>query len=360
LSNDNQRKVSQKRECLDGCEELRQIIQRGRRLLIFLHDNPDPDAIAAGWLLSQIGSFCGVQTRMVYGGRLSRAENRNMVKLLKIPLHRIENSHELIRKTDILAIVDSQPGTGNNSFPSEQFKPHIIIDHHPLKYRVKADFLAVSPQAGTCTTMALKYFRDCGLNLDAGLATAVAYAIISETQDLFRESTQADRDTMMSVFPLVNLRTLARIRHPKRERDYYRTIARAMRQVRVSKNICVCHVGLVYIPEVVAEIADFLKAMEGVAWCLVTGFDDRSRAIFFSIRSTGIKTSAEKIMQRIIKGIGKGGGHGQAAGGLSPCQDLAEYQQKIPAITERFLRNLKAKEGLQALLPENGPATLYP
>jgi len=353
LSSQNHKTLSQKRECLDGCDELRQIIRQGRRLLIFLHDNPDPDAIAAGWLLAHIGSFCGVHTRIVYGGSLNRAENRSMVKLLKIPLYRLNHGEEEIRKTDIMAIVDSQPGTGNNSFPAEQFRPHIIIDHHPLRPKVKADFLAVSSQVGTCTTLALKYFRECGIGLEFRLATAIAYAVVSETQDLFRESTPADREVMMTVFPFVDLRILARIRHPKRERGYYRTIARAMGQVRVSKNICVCHVGPVYIPEVVAEIADFLKAMEGITWCLVTGYHDPNRAMFLSIRTTGMKANAEKVMRRILKGFGRGGGHGQTAGGLSPCRDLDEYREKIPIVTERLLRILKAKEGLQALLPEN-------
>jgi nanoRNase/pAp phosphatase (c-di-AMP/oligoRNAs hydrolase) len=352
LGNNNQKIPTQKKECLDGCAELKQVIQRGKRLLIFLHDNPDPDAIAAGWLLAHIGAWCGVRTRMVYGGRLSRAENRNMVKLLKIPLHQLNRKAEVIRTTDILAIVDSQPGTGNNSFPAEQFTPHIIIDHHPLRPHVKADFLAISTHIGTCTTLVLKYFRDCGISLDSRLATAVAYAVVSETQDLFRESTPEDRDAMMSIFPYVNLRILARIRHPRRERGYYRTIARAMRQVRISKNICICHVGPVYIPEVVAEIADFLKAMEGITWCLVTGYHEQNRAMFLSVRSTGIKASAERIIQRVLKGLGRGGGHGQTAGGLSPCRDLTEYQEKISAITDRFLRALKAKEALQALLPE--------
>ncbi len=353
MGGQNHKTLSQKKECLDGCNELQRVIGQGKRLLIFLHDNPDPDAIAAGWLLAHIGAFCGVQTRMVYGGRLSRAENRSMVKLLKIPLYRLDNAEEEIRKTDILAIVDSQPGTGNNSFPADQFRPHIIIDHHPLRRKVKADFLAVSPQVGTCTTLALKYFRACGIELEPRLATAVAYAVVSETQDLFRESTPAERDVMITVYPFIDLRMLARIRHPKRERGYYRTIARAMSQVKISKNICICHVGPVYIPEVVAEIADFLKAMEGIAWCLVTGYHEQNHAMFLSIRTTGIKASAEKVVNRILKGLGRGGGHGQTAGGSSPCRDLDEYREKIPIITERLLRILKAKEVLQALLPEN-------
>lgn len=41
------------------------MIKTGRRLLIFLHDNPDPDAIAAGWILSKIATAVGVRFRIV-------------------------------------------------------------------------------------------------------------------------------------------------------------------------------------------------------------------------------------------------------------------------------------------------------
>jgi nanoRNase/pAp phosphatase (c-di-AMP/oligoRNAs hydrolase) len=345
--------ISLKRESLNECDKLRDVIQRGRRLVIFLHDYPDPDAIASGWILSRIGAHFGVRTRMVYGGRLGRAENRYMVELLKIPLHRI-NSHEMdIRKTDILAIVDAQPGTGNNSFPSGKFKPHIIIDHHPLHLRLKADFMAVSTRFGACTTLALKYFNDCNLNLDPALATAVAYAINSETQDFLRESTPADRAALVSVLPQVDMRTLAKIRHPRHEREYYRAIAKAMRNVVVSKNLCVCHIGSVFIPEFVSEIADLLKAMKGISWCLATGYHERERAMILSIRASRNKPPAGKAMQNIVRNFGRGGGHSTMAGGLALCSSLDEYHHISGVMTERFLRIFKSNpDHLQKLLSD--------
>ena len=66
----------------DRCTRLAEIMSGGGRLVIFLHDNPDPDSITAGLMLLRIAEQLQVRAQMVYGGKLARAENRTLVKLL--------------------------------------------------------------------------------------------------------------------------------------------------------------------------------------------------------------------------------------------------------------------------------------
>jgi nanoRNase/pAp phosphatase (c-di-AMP/oligoRNAs hydrolase) len=167
----------------------------------------------------------------------------------------------------------------------------------------------------------LEYLDGCGGKLDPTLATAAAYAIISETQDLEREARRADRETYQRLFPLVRLTILGRIRHPRRKREYYQTIARAMKKVLVSKHTCMCHIGEVPHAEIVAEAADFLAAMERVSWCLVTGFCPPN--IVLSLRSRHVSGRAERVMRRMLNKLGHGGGHGMMANGFSHCSRRA-------------------------------------
>jgi nanoRNase/pAp phosphatase (c-di-AMP/oligoRNAs hydrolase) len=51
-------------------------------LLVLTHDYPDPDALASAWALGHLAQAFGIETRVVYGGLITRAENRAMVKLL--------------------------------------------------------------------------------------------------------------------------------------------------------------------------------------------------------------------------------------------------------------------------------------
>ena len=100
-------------------------------MLIYMHDNPDPDALAAAVGLKRLVEHeAGLQATLALGGIVGRAENRAMVDVLKIPLTPIE---ELSPPSfDVLAIVDSQPGTGNNSLPPDR-PVDVVIDHHPLR-----------------------------------------------------------------------------------------------------------------------------------------------------------------------------------------------------------------------------------
>ncbi len=325
-------------------EQLLDIIKSGRRLVIYLHDNPDPDAVASGWILGRIAAFAGAHYRIIYGGRIRRAENLAMVRELNIPLHGLERSGKDIRflKTDRYALVDTQPASGNNSFPHARIACDIVIDHHPARAGLRAALRDIRPDEGCCTTMLLSYLRDLGMIPEANLATAAAYGIISETQDLGREATRQDREALQFLMSYVRLSALARIRHPTRKRDYYRTIARAMRQVAVSRNACICHVGTVYAAEAVAEIADFFLFMERVTWCLVTGVHDG--VVSVSIRTTHRRADAARMMKQILPAAGKGGGHGMIAGGAVPCGEGQSYQDLIEGIQRRFVKRLRHKQ----------------
>ena len=63
--------MSRERKCLDRL--LAAVAGKGR-VLILLHNDPDPDAIAAGLALRQLLSeAAGVPSEMVYKGMIGRA-----------------------------------------------------------------------------------------------------------------------------------------------------------------------------------------------------------------------------------------------------------------------------------------------
>jgi len=127
-------------------EKLRQAI-KGKKVLILTHNNPDPDAIATGWALSfllkekfKIGSV------LVYGGLITRAENRTMIRLLNIAIQPLEMVN--IHSFRTVALVDTQSGSGNNSLPLS-VKPSIVIDHHGLRKSTQdVEFTDVRPNCG--------------------------------------------------------------------------------------------------------------------------------------------------------------------------------------------------------------------
>ena len=332
-----------------SCTGLAEALGGAARLFVFTHDNPDPDSIAAAWLLAGIAEHLQVRARIIHGGQLGRAENRAMVRRLRIPLRPLPAGGLRLRRGDRVALVDAQPGTGNSSLPPG-VRCDIVLDHHPRR-RFEAGFVDIRPAFGCTTTMALEYFEACGLVPDVGRATAAAYAIISETQDLQREASRADRLALARLMPRLRLTDLGRIRHPPRRRAYYETIARAMREVRLGRHVCVCHAGGVPSAEVVAELADLLVAMERITWCLVSGW--QAGQALLSIRTTRPEANADHVMRAVLGRAGHGGGHGMMAGGAQPAADLEAYRTLAATFTQRFVARVspRTRITLAPLLP---------
>ena len=66
-------------------------LQGRKSLLVYTHDNPDPDALAAALGLQRLAQHeLHVDVTMAYGGIVGRAQNRAMVDNLKMGLVPIE------------------------------------------------------------------------------------------------------------------------------------------------------------------------------------------------------------------------------------------------------------------------------
>ena len=98
-------------------DEFEKKLSQCRQLLIIVHNNPDPDAIASAEALRfLVENRSGVKVSIAYGGYIGRAENREMVRQLGIRLKQFNRIR--LGNYDCIALVDTQPGAGNNSLPA--------------------------------------------------------------------------------------------------------------------------------------------------------------------------------------------------------------------------------------------------
>ena len=71
-------------------DEIAKAIKGKKKVIIFTHRNPDPDAIASAWGVQYLlRELLSMKSRIVYDGFIGRAENKAMVRLLKIKLSHI-------------------------------------------------------------------------------------------------------------------------------------------------------------------------------------------------------------------------------------------------------------------------------
>jgi len=286
---------------------------RGKgKIIIIIHDNPDPDSLAAAMALRHLFVMkLNSDPVIAFSGMIGRSENIAMAKELEIPLTPL--SVVTLDEFKVVCMLDTQPGTGNNSLPQDT-KVDVIIDHHPIREDSKAcRWVDIRPEYGVTATILYEYLIAQDIYIGTKMATSLFYAIKSETQDLGREANRPDRDAYLRLFPLTNKKLLYEITHPKLPMEHFLTIHNALEHTSIYHNVLVVNLSMIIIPEVVAEIADFLIRLEGIETVLSMGhYNDK---VILSIRTTNHDINAGEIIKELVAGRGTAGGHGMTAGG---------------------------------------------
>jgi nanoRNase/pAp phosphatase (c-di-AMP/oligoRNAs hydrolase) len=297
-----------------------------RSLLIYTHDNPDPDALAAALGLQRLAEHeLELTATLTYGGIVGRAQNRAMVENLKMPLTPVERID--LGQFDTIALVDSQPETGNNSLPPGH-RIDIVIDHHPLRPgSARAGWCDIRPDLGATSTIVYEYLRSRAVPIDAPLATAFFFALRTETRDLGRESTDAERTAYLSLVPMVDHSLLYRMTHPKVPRAHFAALDRALRSALVFGDVVAVNLGALGYPDLVAEIADLLLSYEGARFVLCMGQYEESP--YLSLRTEADNARAGSMMRQVVGNDGAAGGHGTMAGARLFTRVASEAQLAV-------------------------------
>lgn len=319
-----------------------QIIEkvRGKRhILIVTHDNPDPDSLAAAYALSHLVLMkTGEHAVIASGGVIGRRENRKMVEKLELEITPLSSVD--CYQYDVVCMVDSQPRTGNGSLPDD-CQIDIIIDHHPLRVDDgSSSIIDVREEYGACATILYEYLRAQDVYLGTRLATALFYAIRSETQDLGREWSPPDRRAYQDLLSLSNNRILFEISHAKVPSHYFLNFNQALESARIFHDIMVFNLFEVEHPDMVAELADFLLRMDGVSVVLGMGCCNEEEVL--SLRTDREDLFAGKIIRDIVEGLGTAGGHGMIAGGqIKPMQGNHAVQRELEnTLSKRLIKVL--------------------
>lgn len=299
-------------------------LERGRRHLIFTHNNPDPDALASAWALARlVESQTGKKPVLAYGGTIGRAENRAMVRELQIPMKPVESLRA--RATDRYILVDTQPGSGNHSLPAKS-RCVLVVDHHRRRRGPAAETAIIDTEAGATATILVEWLLAAEEPISAKLATALAYAIRSETQDLGREAGVRDMRAFLHVIARASLKTLSRIVHPKLPETYFLALSRSLDRVRISGTLAISNLGDIPYPEFTAEVADLLLRTCRITWTLAYG--RMGNALFLSIRSTRRDAKAGQKIKKLVPDPRMAGGHDTFAGGRVDLLPLSRREQE--------------------------------
>jgi nanoRNase/pAp phosphatase (c-di-AMP/oligoRNAs hydrolase) len=318
---------------------LRSVLDGAKTMLIVMQNNPDPDAIAAAAALREIANeIHGIACSVAHAGAVGRAENVALLDYLRLNTRELETLD--FERFDRLGMVDAQPGAGNVNFdPSVRLD--VVIDHHPIRRLTRtARFTDVRSRYGATCSMLYEYLTAAQIEIPTRLATAMIYGIRSDTQDLGRESTRADVDAYLNLYPLANARVLGRIVQAPLPHTYYAQLRVALDRAMVYGDRIVSTLGEIDSPEMVAEIADLLLRAEDVRWAMCIGIVDDW--IHLSLRTSDRDRNAGRIARNLGGRRGFGGGHQALAAAQIPLPATNGTKKKTDALirglTKRFLK----------------------
>jgi nanoRNase/pAp phosphatase (c-di-AMP/oligoRNAs hydrolase) len=303
--------VSEERD-LPHSRRFLQLIAEFKRAIIVTHDNPDPDAIATGWALRELLQHkAGVATRLVGGGEIVRAENRHMVQLLQPPIELVE-ALEYDDETAII-LVDCGVSATHHLLAGRRQWPTAVIDHHVTDDLGQVPFCDIRPSVAASATIAATYLLHEQMTPDTKLATALQYALKTETRGGETSYSELDRRMLNWLTHHADPELLAEIEDAPLSRDYYGDMVLALQSTFLYDDCAFCLLPRAQGPEVVGEVADLLircREINRVFCGTVVGGN-----VLISVRTAKDHGNATELLLATLEGIGHGGGHAHRAGG---------------------------------------------
>ncbi|HUL62587.1 MAG TPA: DHH family phosphoesterase [Methanocella sp.] len=313
-----------------------------RRIGILVHDNPDPDAIAAAMALKDMAESVGKAADILYYGPIGHQETRAFINLLSVPMRQITNA--ALPEYDVLALVDCNTPGRNNSLPAS--KPvNVIIDHHVPQEdaaAVAADFVDIRSDVGASSTIMTRYVQELDFEISGNLATALLYGIRTDTDEFKRNTSAVDLTSAAYLYGMAEQDLLAQIETPSMSMETMDVLGEAIRNKKIEGTYLIADVGFIHDRDTLPQAADHLLKLEGISTVLVFGMTEDK--IHLSARSKDIRVNIGEIIQRAFGDIGSAGGHQRSAAAQIPLGIFMGIKDRATllkltdeAITRRFL-----------------------
>jgi len=297
-------------------DRLLKVLDAYDAIAVISHDNPDPDAIAAGWAVSMmVRKKLEKPVRVLAGGAVVRAENLRMVELLNPPIELLEQWEPEGRVAVVL--VDCDPTADNHLLSKAGIKPAVVIDHHEAgRKRFRVSYRDVRPRVAALSSIMADYIREQNLEPGADLATALMYAIRTETKGWDAVYSRTDRRAISWLTGFYNPDRLSEIENAPLARRYFGDLLLALENTFIYEDAALCFLPRAQGPEIVGEVADLLVRCKDVERILCAVLLDKD--LLISVRTTRSGGDAVALLQRTLKKLGHCGGHRHRAGGKVP------------------------------------------
>src|SRR5688572_7058997 len=286
------------------------------RVLILLHNDPDPDAMASGLALRNV--LRRTKTTAIIGAiqGVTRPENQRMVNLLDIHVEPVTAAS--LKDYDRLAMVDVQP----HYFGGLIDRVDLVIDHHPEQPGYTAVFKDIRADYGSTSTILTEHLRAVDVNISERTATAMLYAIKSDTLFFNRQTNRVDIEAFSYLYPLADAAMIRKMEGAEITLERLEYVMRAHRAGSLVDQVFCGFLGPTPREDFIPYVADFFLQVENVKWTVVAGIVNDAMTV--SVRNLGYTKNAGEFVRRFFADIGSAGGHRAMAKAIVPMQAFRE------------------------------------
>jgi nanoRNase/pAp phosphatase (c-di-AMP/oligoRNAs hydrolase) len=299
-------------------QQYQRFMSDAERVLILLHNDPDPDALASGLALRNVLRR-NKQTAIIAAIQgVTRPENLRMLNLLDIHVEIITPRN--VADYDRVAMVDVQP----HYFGGEIDRVDLVIDHHPEQPGYSAVFKDIRQDYGSTSTILTEHLRAVDANISERTATAMLYAIKSDTLFFNRQANRVDIEAFSYLYPLADAALIRKMEGAEITTERLEYVLKAKQNGRMAEQVFCAFLGTSPREDFIPYVADFYLQLENVKWTIVFGIVNDS--LIMSVRNLGYSRNAGEFVRKYFSDIGSAGGHRAMAKAVVP---LAAFRSKF-------------------------------
>jgi nanoRNase/pAp phosphatase (c-di-AMP/oligoRNAs hydrolase) len=200
----------------------------------------------------------------------------------------------------------------------------LVIDHHPEQPGYTALFKDIRPDYGSTSTILTEHLRAVDVNISERAATAMLYAIKSDTLFFSRQTNRVDLEAFSYLYPLADAALIRKMEGSEITLERLDYVMKAYQRGSLVEQVFCAFLGQSPREDFIPYVADFFLQLEHVKWTLVSGIVNDSLVI--SVRNLGYSKNAGEFVRRYFSDIGSAGGHRAMAKAVVP----------MPAFREKF------------------------
>jgi nanoRNase/pAp phosphatase (c-di-AMP/oligoRNAs hydrolase) len=268
-----------------------------------------------------LGAFQGV----------SRPENLRMANLLDIQVERVTQA--TVAEFERIALVDVQP----SYFGEQLTRVDLVVDHHPQQGSSAAVFKDIRVDYGSTSTILSEHLRAVDANISERTATALLYAIKSDTLFFNRQANRVDLEAFSYLYPLADSAMIRKMEGAELTLERLEYVEKALNAGRMAEQVYCSYLGSAPREDLVPYVADFFLQLEDVKWTVIAGLVNETLVI--SVRNLGYSRNAGEFVRKWFADIGSAGGHRAMAKAVVPIAAFREKYGSLDGsgISERIL-----------------------